>query len=296
MVASLDFILGASFADTEIEALCHRHPSMLSIINITSMGHPISSAGMLQTESPYFQLTPPPPAPFAAVVGDFPGDPDYTCAAGDEFSGCDESWAVIITESENIFVAGAGVYSWFSTYAQTCIDTQKCQKTLVRLDSNYANVRVQNLITIGAKYMVAMDGKGIAAADNLNVNAHPFGLKSPSWTLVAMERCLTKSFGLTPLSGTWTSHHLLACHPAMFGCHRGREATSTVDYPLLTVSDGTWTSTVTQAPVTISQWVFEVVTLTQEGSSNLKSNVKALMRSCLFLQPHRTGRLSCTRA
>ena len=68
-------------------------------------------AGMLQTESPYFQPTPPPPAPFAAAVGLFPGDPDYTCAAGDEFSGCDEAWSVIMTGSENIFIAGAGIYS-----------------------------------------------------------------------------------------------------------------------------------------------------------------------------------------
>lgn len=44
-------------------------------------------ARMLQTESPYFQPTPPPPAPFAVVVGDFPGDPDYTYAEGGEFSG-----------------------------------------------------------------------------------------------------------------------------------------------------------------------------------------------------------------
>lgn len=66
---------------------------------------------MLQTESPYYQPTPPPPAPFTAVVGGFPGDPNYTCNAGDEFSGCDDSWAVVITGSENIFVASAGLYS-----------------------------------------------------------------------------------------------------------------------------------------------------------------------------------------
>lgn len=29
-------------------------------------------------------------------------------------------------------------------------------------------------LTIGAKYMVVMDGKGIVAKDNLNVNAHSF--------------------------------------------------------------------------------------------------------------------------
>ena len=68
-------------------------------------------AGMVQTESPYYQPTPPPPAPFANVLGRFPGDPAYNCAAGDEFSGCDESWAIIMTGSKNIFVAGAGIYS-----------------------------------------------------------------------------------------------------------------------------------------------------------------------------------------
>ena len=115
-----------------------------------------------------------PPAPFTAVVGDFVGDPTYTCTAGDDFSGCDESWAVIIESSSNIFLAGAGLYSWFSTYAQACIDTQKRQKTLMLLESNGANVRVQNLITIGAKYMAVMDGVGITAADNLNVDSHPF--------------------------------------------------------------------------------------------------------------------------
>lgn len=66
---------------------------------------------MVQTESPYFQPTPPPPSPFAAVVGLLPGDPDYTCAAGNELNGCDQSWSVVMTGSENIFVAGAGIYT-----------------------------------------------------------------------------------------------------------------------------------------------------------------------------------------
>lgn len=127
---------------------------------------------MLQTESPYFQPAPPPPAPFTAVIGVFPSDPTYRC--GNDFDGCDESWAVIIRQSGNIFVAGAGLYSWFSDYGQDCIDQQACQKALVLLDSNFANVRFQHLVTIGAKYMAVMDGKGISAADNLAVNAHPF--------------------------------------------------------------------------------------------------------------------------
>lgn len=72
-------------------------------------------AGMIKTESPYFQPTPRPPAPFTSVVGKFTGDPDYTCAAGDEFSGCDQSWSTIMTGSKNIFIAAAGLYSVSST-------------------------------------------------------------------------------------------------------------------------------------------------------------------------------------
>jgi hypothetical protein len=128
----------------------------------------------IDVESPYYQPTPPPPAPFESAVGVFPGDPTYKCAAGDEFSGCDDSWAIIIRESQNIFIASAGLYSWFSTYAQTCIDQQLCQKALLLLEKNFSNVRIQHLVTIGAKYMAVMDGKGILAKDNLNVNSHPF--------------------------------------------------------------------------------------------------------------------------
>jgi hypothetical protein len=41
------------------------------------------------------------------------------------------------------------------------------------LENHLANVRIQNLVTTGAKYMAVMDGKGIPAIDNLNVNKHP---------------------------------------------------------------------------------------------------------------------------
>ena len=39
-------------------------------------------------------------------------------------------------------------------------------------------------------------------------------------------------------------------------------ATSTVNYPLITVTSGAWTSTITKPPITITEWVFDVVTLT----------------------------------
>ncbi|KAH9209807.1 pectate lyase superfamily protein-domain-containing protein [Leptodontidium sp. 2 PMI_412] len=224
-------------------------------------------AGLLQTESPYFQPSPPPPAPFTNVVGTFAGDPKYTCSAGDEFSGCDESWSVIMTKSENIFVASAGLYSWFSSYAQTCIDTQQCQKTLIRLDSNYANVRFQNLITIGAKYMAVMDGKGIAALDNLNVKTHP------DWSQITLLDVGSNGTQFGEVS--WIDPSLWEMDQPEFACSIPctvrlpvwPSATTTVNYPLMTVSNGAWTSTITQAPLTYSQWFFELVTITADGSN-----------------------------
>ncbi|TPX15620.1 uncharacterized protein E0L32_004318 [Thyridium curvatum] len=226
-------------------------------------------AGMIQSESPYFQPTPPPPAPFTSVVGIFPGDPNYSCTAGDEFSGCDESWAVIMTGSENIFVSSAGLYSWFSTYAQTCIDTQLCQKALVLLKNNHANIRFQNLVTIGAKYMAVMDGKGIPAADNLNVKVHP------DWSQISIFDVSsngTNNF----MDYVWVDPAIWDMEQPQFTCSPPcnvklppwKGATSTVNYPLITVSQGTWTSTITQAPLTITEWVFDVVTLKQGGGNN----------------------------
>lgn len=225
-------------------------------------------AGFLQTESPYFQPTPPPPAPFAAVVGNFSGDPDYSCVANNNFSGCDESWSVIMTKSENIFIASAGLYSWFTSYSQSCIDLQACQKTLMLLDSNYANVRIQNLITIGAKYMAVMDGNGIPALDNLNVNTRPDWSQISILDVGSNGTNFSETIWIDPSIWDMDQPQFTRSPPCNVKIPPWTSATSTVNYPLLTVSEGTWTSTITQPPITISQWVFEVVTLTQDNSQD----------------------------
>ncbi|KAL3462096.1 pectate lyase superfamily protein-domain-containing protein [Aspergillus heterothallicus] len=128
----------------------------------------------LQTESPYYQPTPKPPAPFTDAVGIFDSDPDYTCG-GDDADGCDESWAVIMRNCQNIHIGAAGTYSWFSTYTQDCIDDHSCQKALWYLDSNYDNNRLQHIVAIGAKNILvsASDGQAISSEDNLAVSSHP---------------------------------------------------------------------------------------------------------------------------
>lgn len=218
-------------------------------------------AGLLQTESPYFQPTPPPPAPFQDVLGKLPGDPDYSCAAGDEFNGCDESWSIIMRGSANIFVAGAGLYTWFSTYSQSCIDGHTCQKVLVLLSENYNNVRFQNLVTIGAKYMAVMEGQGISALDNLNVNTHP------SWSQISVldvrgnGKDFHELYWIDPKIWDMEQPAFTCAPPCRVKIPPWTKATTTIDYPVLTVTQGATPSYVFAPPVVVSKWFFEDVTL-----------------------------------
>ncbi|EDN10761.1 predicted protein [Histoplasma mississippiense (nom. inval.)] len=130
-------------------------------------------AGMIQTESPYYQPTPNPPAPFESAVGIFSGDPAYqNCHCGSP--GNDAAWALRIIESSEIYIAGAGLYSWFSTYTQECIKTRSCQNSLIQLEGNGGDVRIFNLITIGATNMITSDGNQLTSQDNLAVDYHPY--------------------------------------------------------------------------------------------------------------------------
>jgi hypothetical protein len=47
-------------------------------------------------------------------------------------------------------------------------------------------------------------------------------------------------------------------------------ATSTVNYPLLTVSSGSWTSTVTREPLVVTEWVLEVETILPHADQTIK--------------------------
>lgn len=124
-------------------------------------------------------------------------------------------------------------------------------------------MRFQNLVTIGAKYMAVMDGHSITAADNLNVNLHPF------WSQISILDVTSTGQQFDDL--IWIDPAIWAMDQPQFTCLLPCNvmilpwtgATSTVNYPLLTVSAGTWTSTITMLPLTVSVWQFEVVTLTQ---------------------------------
>ncbi|KAK6081240.1 hypothetical protein SCUP234_04893 [Seiridium cupressi] len=129
-----------------------------------------------------------------------------------------------ISGSENIFIAAAGIDS--------------------------------NLVTIGAKYMAIMDGKGIPAIDNFNVDMHP------DWSQISILD--VSSNGTTQFDEIlWIDPAIWDMDQPQFTCSPSynvrippwTDATSTVNYPLITVSHGTWTRIITQAPLTITEWV-----------------------------------------
>ncbi|CAM6003086.1 unnamed protein product [Sphagnum balticum] len=71
-------------------------------------------AGMIQTESPYYQYTTATesPGPFNASVGLFSNDPIFPDASCDATTLlCSFSWAVVIQATANLSIPGAGLYS-----------------------------------------------------------------------------------------------------------------------------------------------------------------------------------------
>ena len=55
-----------------------------------------------------------------------------------------------------------------------------CQNSLILFEKNGENVRIHNLITIGAENMIRSDGLSISAKDNLAFNMHPY------WSQIAV--------------------------------------------------------------------------------------------------------------
>jgi len=126
--------------------------------------------GYIQTETPYYQPTPDaksgPFSPNATL-----NDPTYsTCLSGN----CD-ALGLRILDCQNIFVYGAGLYSFFDTYSTTCSDgggPENCQSEIFSIEggSGTSNVFVYNLNTIGATCMIVRDGTCLANfGDNVNV-------------------------------------------------------------------------------------------------------------------------------
>lgn len=119
--------------------------------------------GMIQTESPYFQPSPKSPEPFK--IGQFPNDPSFDdCTT----RSCKVSWALRIIDSSSIYTLGAGLYSWFSDYSQSCLKAEDCQQRVVQIEQS-RDIWLFNLITKGVIEMVSPVGEiPTFSKDNVN--------------------------------------------------------------------------------------------------------------------------------
>jgi glucan 1,3-beta-glucosidase len=116
---------------------------------------------LIQTETPYFQSNPDATTPFKANSAY--SDPVFSGAAN-----VNKAWGLRIVDSEDVFVFGAGLYSFFDNYDQTCLDTESCQENILSLE-NSDNIYLYGVSTKASTNMVSVDGSS-AALDSDNRN------------------------------------------------------------------------------------------------------------------------------
>ncbi|ERS99607.1 hypothetical protein HMPREF1624_02967 [Sporothrix schenckii ATCC 58251] len=102
--------------------------------------------GHIQTETPYYQPAPLTPEPFAGASS-FPGDPSFASCITD---GCRAAWGLRITDSQDVTLHSAGLYSFFNDFYVDCSDTgsENCQDKILEVKGS-SGVVVFNLFTIG---------------------------------------------------------------------------------------------------------------------------------------------------
>ncbi|PMB67896.1 putative glucan endo-1,3-beta-glucosidase [Beauveria bassiana] len=120
------------------------------------------------------------PAPF--TVDNWIGEPSFdTC--GSATTNCNVAWALIVQNSDGVYIDGTGLYSWFQNYNQDCVGKKNCQQRLVNV-YNSANVFISHLVTVGSVEVVTPAisnryNRIIYAEDTLEATAYPW------WTAIA---------------------------------------------------------------------------------------------------------------
>jgi len=134
----------------------------------------------IQTETPYFQPQIQATAPFNMYPSQW-SDPNFTyCKKNDP--DCFMSWGLKISNSQNVLVYGAGLYTFFDDYDQTCLNTEDCQDNMVHVHSGSSKVWLYGLNTKANVNMVLVNGvPQVQAAPNMNGFTSTLAL----WTNVA---------------------------------------------------------------------------------------------------------------
>lgn len=139
--------------------------------------------GHAQTESPYFQPQPQARYPFPVVSK--LNDPDFEkdCRGDSSPSACESAWALRVTDSSNLVVYGAGLYSFFDSYSDACSrdnSTTHCQGRLLSIQGVTPGVKFLGLSTVASQVMVQQNEvDAIQAAPNKGTFANTLALYLP---------------------------------------------------------------------------------------------------------------------
>ena len=121
--------------------------------------------GLIQTETPYYQSNPDALSPFTPQV-DAWNDPDFSNC---ETASCRKAWGVRVLNSSDTFIYGAGLYSFFENYAQTCLDDESCQENMVEVDCS--DIKIYGLSTKASVNMItSSSGESLVPEDENTSN------------------------------------------------------------------------------------------------------------------------------
>ncbi|KAK7413340.1 hypothetical protein QQX98_007783 [Neonectria punicea] len=138
--------------------------------------------GHVQTEQAYSQPLPPASYPFPPVP--LLQDPDFqkTCQ-NNPVAGCNMGWGMRVVNSSNVVVYGAGLYSFFNNYDDSCASNKSpeyCQERVLSVEGQADGTRFLGLSTVGTRFMVQRDGVDwVGAIENNSTFADTLALYMP---------------------------------------------------------------------------------------------------------------------
>ncbi|RVX69613.1 hypothetical protein B0A52_06677 [Exophiala mesophila] len=119
----------------------------------------------LQAETAYMQSAP------NALQGGFPpieawNDPDFAECTTDL---CTKTWGLRVLESENVYLYGAGLYSFFDNYQQDCLETESCQENMIDIRCS-SNINLYGITTKASTNMINVNGQTVVLGhDHMNL-------------------------------------------------------------------------------------------------------------------------------
>ncbi|KAK5636635.1 hypothetical protein RRF57_012347 [Xylaria bambusicola] len=121
--------------------------------------------GLAQTETAYMQGNPDATQGVTVLEGYF--DPEFKKTCDGSSDKCARTWGMRITNSSDVFVLGAGMYSFFNNYAQECVAGQNCQDNMISVEDS--KVSMYGISTKASVNMLTVNSKSVAEdRDNRN--------------------------------------------------------------------------------------------------------------------------------